>query len=165
MTRILYSAVFLIILGLNAFLSASGIITPFTECSLHDIEPGRTYSFTEEKDMPLKIKNTGKSRLTVKVDIKSPAENELKEDYEVLPDKTWITVENSILNIESGEWGITDIFLKIPKDKQYAGRSYQASLFSQTLGKDGKIKAALKSRIYFSVKRKKGFFGKIFGWL
>lgn len=138
-----------------------GILTPFTECRIDNIVQGREHLL----NMPLKVKNTGSSSIEIEVEVIKPSLSELKEDYNQIPDVRWITTEKSSWTIEAGKWIETDVFIEVPKDKRWCGNKYQAYLLTKTVGGGGRIQAGLKSRILFSVKERKGFFKRIFGWI
>ncbi len=137
-----------------------GILTPFTEQRVENIKLGKKYLIK-----PLKVKNTGKDKVKVKVEVLKPSLSELKEDYEQISDISWIIIEKTTFTIKSEEWAKTDIFIRIPKNKLYYGKKYQVWLLTQTVSKTGLIQAGLKSRLLFSTARKKGFFKRIFGWI
>lgn len=169
MKKILKKIVFLI--GIITFLFVPlypvGILTPFTECRIDNIVQGEKYLL----NMPLKVKNTDSSSIEIEVEVIKPSLSELKEDYNQIPDIRWITIEKSSFTIEAGKWIETNVFIEVPKDKrrkfrcQWRGNKYQAYLLTKTVGGGGRIQAGLKSRILFSVKERKGFFKRIFGWI
>lgn len=150
-----------LVLAVNT--ASPGLLTPFTESILNSVEPGVDYVLTGPREVKLMVKNTSGSQVKVKVGVVKPAKNELKEDYKQIPDIDWITVKDKFLNIEPGQWGQTEAILRVPKEKKYYGKSYQAYIHTQTT--KGKIRAGLKSRVLFTVKERRGFFKKIFWFL
>ncbi|MFC2061089.1 hypothetical protein ACFLUV_01100 [Elusimicrobiota bacterium] len=156
-----FKALLLVFLLCAANVWGMGILSPFTECKLNDIEPGKKYSIKETTRKTVKIKNTGKEEIKVVVKAVKPSGEELKEGYMVIPDTGWVLPEKENITIGPGEWGETDLFISIPKDKKYCGNSYQAYISMETAG-SGRIQAGLKSPLLLSVEEyKPGIFKKI----
>lgn len=138
----------------------TGILTPFTEWTIVNAKPGEKYSVQELLGKPVKVKNTGKSRTAIEIEVVKPSESELKEGYERIPDVKWVNIEQENFDIEPNKWGRTNLILEVPKNKKYYGKKYQAFLLIKTVGK-GKVEACLKSKILISVEKKKGVIKRI----
>lgn len=137
-----------------------GILTPFTECRLENVMPGKSYVIKSVNNKPLKIKNTGNTEVIVKIEVLRPSRNDLKDNYKQIPDVSWVSIEEDSLKILPGSWGQAKVFIKVPKNKAYYGNKYQAYLLIKTEG-EGRIQAGLKSRILFTVEKKKGVIKRI----
>lgn len=139
-----------------------GILTPFIECKMDNLKPGKRYSTARMRNMPLKVKNAGENEVRVKIEVLKPAKGELRQGYEQIPDVSWISMEKDSFNLKPGSYDQTDVFVEVPKKKEYYGKKYQAFLLIGTAG-GGRIQAGLKSLILFSVQEKKGVFRRIWG--
>jgi hypothetical protein len=126
---------------------------------MENIEPGRQYAVR-----PLKVKNTGEQDIRIEIEAIKPQDNELKDGYSRIPDVGWITLEKDDFVIEPDSWAQTNVLIKVPKDKRYYGKKYQAYILTKTKSR-GRIQAGLKSRILFSVKKKKGGIRSLFRWI
>ena len=51
---------------------------------------------------------------------------------------------------------MTDVIIKIPKDKEYYGKKFQAYIFSYTKG--GLVSVGLKSKLFLSIKKRGNLF-------
>lgn len=51
---------------------------------------------------------------------------------------------------------MTDVIIKIPKDKEYYGKKFQAYIFSYTKG--GLVSVGFKSKLFLSIKKGKNLF-------
>jgi len=51
---------------------------------------------------------------------------------------------------------MTDVIIKIPKDKEYYGKKFQAYIFSYTKG--GLVSVGLKSKLFLSIKKRRNLF-------
>jgi hypothetical protein len=114
---------FLILIFINAGLYAEGLLTPFTEARLTDVEPGKRYKLRSVQKKDFKIKNTSGKKVTVLVEVIKSAPNTIKEDYEVIPDINWIEVNKSNIDIRQGSWGETELYLRVPERKEYFSKN------------------------------------------
>ncbi|MBN2406236.1 MAG: hypothetical protein JXJ19_00935 [Elusimicrobia bacterium] len=158
------AALILISVFAAAAAESAGLLTPFTECSMEGIKPGREYSVKQIKDRPYKVKNSGKDKTSVKMKILKPSHNELLEGYEEIRDTSWIRLERDSFMLEPGEWGVTDIYIKIDGDSRVYGKKYQAVLLAENHDAPGALKIGLRSRILIAVAEKKSIFKKIVPW-
>ena len=152
MKKLLFLISIFFILGVFSNISnveAGSVSTGFTQVVLEELEPGKTYSTTEERGIPLDVANETEASLRIKIDILQPKGQELIEGYEPIPDISWITLEKNEFKLEPGGVGITDVKISIPDDKEYRGKKYQVYLFSYTTGRA--VGVGLRSRLLFTI--------------
>ena len=139
-------------LCLSTYVYAGGLSTAFGEIVFRDVEMGfrRSNSMEAEYGSPLTIQNTSDRDLDLKIEPIYPREDELVEGYEAIPDLSWITVEQQDFHVPAGTEAATDIIITVPMAAEYAGKKYQAYIWSRTVGLS--LGAGLKSRLLFSVK-------------
>lgn len=133
---------------------AGGLGTRFTKVVLEDLKIGCSYSIAEVKGETLVVENTGERTTDLKVEAVKPFEQELEEDYEAIPDISWVKILKDFFTIEPGGKARTDIILSIPDDKRYSGKRYQVMIWSRGVG--GGIGVGLKSRLLFNISENKG---------
>jgi len=140
-----------------------GLSSPFTECVLDSVEPGREYFLTTPRGVPYIIKNISDSQIGVEIIVSRPVESELRNGYSRIPDTGWITVRQRELTLEPGEWKQIEVVLKVPAGREHRGKSYQANISAGTTG--GLVRPAVGSSVLFTVSERKGFFRRIFWFL
>lgn len=137
-----------------SFLYAAGLSTSFSEVILENLEIGKTYSTEKTANLPLEVVNTGKQPVDLTIEILVPQPQELKENYEPIPDVSWIKVKKAdFKNIPANASAITDVLVSIPNDTEYQGKNYQVYVWAHTVGKA--IGIGLKSRLLIKVKNEK----------
>lgn len=141
-------------------LFAYGILTPFAEHKINDIKIGSEHTIEN-----FKVKNTGEKEIEVKITVSIPSDDELKPGYQPLPDRSWIKIKDKTMKIKSNSWGITKVKIKVPKEKKYQKKKYQAYIVTRTINKSALVQAGLKSCFLISVKKRPGLFKRLFQWL
>jgi len=130
---------------------AGGLSTTFSEVTLENLETGQAYSTNKTAGLPLIVINTGKQIVDLKVELLFPAAEELKPDFEPIPDLSWIKLEKTdFQGIKPNESAITDVIISIPGQKQYKGKQYQVFIWSHTTGTS--IGIGLKSKLLLRIK-------------
>lgn len=78
--------------------------------------------------MKLSIKNKGASACTFTINIlpTSQTTTVLKDGYGDIPDTSWIQPENKEIRLEGNSSKAVELYLKIPKKKEYYNKKYQA---------------------------------------
>ena len=78
--------------------------------------------------MKLKIQNKGAVDYTYAINVLSSAEAQaaLREGYIDIPDKSWIIPENKEVRISAHSTKEVELYLKIPKAKEYYDKKYKA---------------------------------------
>lgn len=139
----------MIILCLSTPLYAGGLSTTFGEVKVENLKIGKEYSLEEVAKFPLIVNNTSDEVLELKVEVLYPKPKELKEDFEPIPDISWITLEKEEFTLKPQEEAKTDVIIRIPDDKKYLGKRYQVYIWSHTVGRS--LGVGLKSRLLFTI--------------
>ncbi len=126
----------------------------FSDVILSGMKPGMVYSLKKEEGIPFTVINHTKKKADVEVTIGKPIKSQMKENYEPIPDVSWISVFPSRFSLGQNEEMDCDIIISIPPDEKYANRHFQAMIHTESAGKPGgrgiSISMALESRIRFS---------------
>jgi hypothetical protein len=128
---------------------AAGLSTRFGEVTVTNLCIGHKYSMEETAKLPLAILNTSAGPVELRIDPMSPAESELKNGYEPIPDLSWISLERNLFTIAPNEHGTTDIFVTIPNKRELLGKKFQVFIWSRTIGTS--IGVGLKSKLLFDI--------------
>jgi len=151
--------IFFFVLGLISpeHVKAGGLSTSFGDVFIENLQIGETYSTKELINLPLRVENDSPYEMELKVEVMLPAEGDLKEGFEAIPNPHWISFERSTFTITSGGVAETDVFITIPKDEKLRGKQFQVYLHSYTVPKPEKplqISVGLASRLLFSIAEK-----------
>ncbi|MBI5116957.1 hypothetical protein HZA56_10840 [Candidatus Poribacteria bacterium] len=128
---------------------AAGLSTRFGEVTVTNLCIGHRYSMEETAKLPLAILNTSAGPVELRIDPMLPAESELKNGYEPIPDLSWIGLEKNLFTIPPNEHGTTDIFVTIPNERELLGKKFQVFIWSRTIGTS--IGVGLKSKLLFDI--------------
>lgn len=131
---------------------AGGLSTTFGEVLVENLPLGKTYSMEKEGKLPLIITNTSREKVSLKIEVLSPQEGELKEDFEPIPDIDWIRLSQREFVVDPGRSARTDVVISVPDDKEYLGKKYQVFIWSHTVGRT--IGVGLKSKLLFTIRRR-----------
>jgi len=152
--RIGLVAIWCILFAEVVFAQLHSLTTKFSDVILANMKPGMVYSLKKEKGIPFTVENNIDQKREVEVTIKVPTAGQLKENYEPIPDVSWISVFPSRFTLGPHESMDCDIVIAIPPDEKYANRHFQAMIETKSAGKPGgpglSINLALASRIRFS---------------
>ena len=76
--------------------------------------------------MKLRIENKSDSACTYTINILTHANAPLKKDYRNIPDTSWLWPEKREVRIPGKSTKTVELYLKIPKAKEYYDKKYQA---------------------------------------
>jgi len=143
---------------------AGGISTNFAEVIVPNLSVGKEYAIGQRIGQKLRVKNRGDSSIGLRMEVMVPAETELKEGYEPIPDISWIELERDYFSVEPSNFAETDVIVTVPSDKRYLGKKFQAHVWSHTAG-TGKLPIALglKSRLLLEIREKERDLSEEFG--
>jgi len=150
---------FLVLLLLPLELFAGGISTNYADVFIENLAINTEY----KHNLPLKVTNRSNKKIEVTIKVLTPQKDNLKTGAEPIRDTKWIIVTPEKYILEAGQTGLSDVFIKIPKNKKLRGRIFQFNI--ETCGfpseKTGRIIVvpSLLSKVRFSVEKKKGFLG------
>lgn len=129
-------ACLIIILSVFAYLffpvsaHSMGLSVDPSEIILNNVPVGKRISVSEfaGEKMRLVIKNKSLQDFFYQINILDAAQTKtsIKHGYKDIPDTSWITPESGQIHILAGDIKTVDLYLKIPKDKQYENQNYQA---------------------------------------
>jgi hypothetical protein len=131
---------------------AGGLSTPFGEVLVENLPIGRDYSLEKEAKTPLVVNNTSGIAVSLKIEILTPQESELKEGFQPIPDVSWVKLSQTEFVVEPGEAAKTDVIISIPDKEKYRGGKYQVFIWSHTVGRA--VGVGLKSKLLFTVEQK-----------
>ncbi|MCM8781753.1 MAG: hypothetical protein NC828_01700 [Candidatus Omnitrophica bacterium] len=135
----------------TSYLEAAGLSTDFSEVSLENLEPGKTYSTKEVAALPLTVVNRGEEPIDLKIELLLPDASELKEGFEPIPDLGWVELkETEFKDIGPKKSVTTDVLINIPDNNIYRGKRFQVFIWSHTVGRQ--IGVGLKSKLLLSIK-------------
>ena len=100
------------------------------EINIENVRLGKKIAISDlgGEKVKLSIKNKGALACTYSIDIFYTAETtvSLGEGYKDIPDTDWIIPENKEVHIAANSERIVELYLKIPKNKKYYNKKYQA---------------------------------------
>lgn len=139
---------------------ASGIAVSPGEIVLENVPLGKKIAASDlaGRDLKLNINNKNGSTYIYTINIFYTAETNspLREGYVDIPDTSWIYLEKKEVEIEGNSTKAVELYLKIPKNKKYAGKKYQAIIEIKNKPKTGDLfNFAAQPIIRFSTAGKK----------
>ncbi len=145
--------ILMLFLCLSSSVQAMGLQTYFAKVLIENLNIGGTYSTQKLANLPLSLINTGEEAVNLKIETIIPAEKELENGYEAIPDKFWVTTEKNVfMGVKPKEMAITDVVVTIPYDERYCGKKFMAFIWSYTFIEQGiGFGVGLKSKLLFSV--------------
>jgi len=148
----LSSAVLCLILFMCYTSFAGGLSTQFVEVRLKGLRPGKSCSVKDKSGRELIIENTTDSKVVdIAVKAEKPVGYNLVPGYKPIPDLSWVVIDKDYFkDVGPGQSAKTDISIKIPNDRKYAGKKYQVYLYSHTAGKET-MRMGLMSRLLLEV--------------
>lgn len=112
------------------------------------------------KEMRLRIQNKGTATYTYTINVlfSSEAQDYLRESYIDIPDKSWIIPENKEVRISAHSTKEVELYLKIPKAKEYYDKKYKAiiEVKSKKNSPEDIFVLAVQIRMCFSTIKKPG---------
>jgi len=127
----------------------AGLSTTFVKPTIRGIKIGQSHNITKKNNLPLALINRGEREMKVSVEPVFPRQSELSKGYEPIPDLSWVKVADDLLTIAPKAIASTDVIIRIPYDPKYAGKKYEAMIWSK--GAAGMIGVGLKSRILINI--------------
>lgn len=108
----------------------AGLAVDPNEINLQNVPLGKkvAVSVLGGDRMKLSIKNKGASACTYSIDILPTAQTTatLREGYRDIPDISWIFPESKEIQIPGNSAKVVELYIKIPKKKEYYNKKYQA---------------------------------------
>jgi hypothetical protein len=136
-------------------LFAAGLSTNYSDVYLDNLKIGGAYNLSKTVNLPMWVMQKGGGKVDVVIETTIPGSIDLKQGYESIPDKSWITYSKTNLSLLSGEGGNVDVTITIPNDKKYMGKKYMAHVFITGLPSKGEggvsIALGIKGKIYMTI--------------
>ena len=130
----------------------SGLRTEFGEVHLQKLAIGKTYSVSHLAAASLVLWNTTDQMLRVHVEVVIPSHHELRAGALPLPDRRWVRLERSDLELNAHTKMRTDVHVTLPYDPDLAGKTYQVDLWSCDLDAGGEPRGSGQiHRLLFTV--------------
>ncbi len=127
-----------------------GILGRFADdIVLERLSIGKTYNLRTLGNIPYRITNVGDAETDVVIEPYIPLENQLKPDYEAIPDPSWVQVIPNQFRLKPQETGIAEVILTIPPDEKYLNRHFQVGIAGKQKG-TGLMATGVSHRIRFS---------------
>ena len=145
----------------TSYLYAGGISTNFINVNLENLSIDTEYNLRISYDRPLEITNRSKKNIDIVIDVQipNPQEGNLKPNTKPIPTEKWVTVSPQKYTVPPGETVVSDVIIKIPKDKKLQNKSFQFNLEICGYPSEKKggifIVPSLLSKVRFSVEKKK----------
>jgi hypothetical protein len=133
---------------------AGGLSTQLGEVVIENLQVGQTYDLKELANLALTVTNTSERQLTLRMDVLTPADSELRRHAEPIPDVSWVSLSDHRFELPAGAPAVARITLAIPDDPALMGRTYQFMIWSHSLADPGAgmtLAYGLKSRIIFGI--------------
>lgn len=136
-------------------LFAAGLSTNYSDVYLDNLKIGGTYNLSKSVNLPMWVMQKGGGKVGVVIETTIPAAIDLKQGYEAIPDRSWVTYSKTNMQLLSGETGNVDVTINIPNDKKYKGKKYMAHVFITGMPSqdEGGLSIALgiKGKIYMAI--------------
>ncbi len=160
MRKYVFLGLVILNLLLPVYCLAAGLAVNPGEIVLENVPLGKkvAVSALAGKDLKLNITNKNASSYiyTITILYTDETTTSLKEGYTDIPDASWIFPENKEVEIEGNGTKAVELYLKIPKNKKYAGKKYQAIIEVKNKPKEGDFfNFAAQPTILFSTKAEK----------
>ncbi|MFH0948085.1 MAG: hypothetical protein V1833_03705 [Elusimicrobiota bacterium] len=153
-----YCYIILFIL-ISVRLYAAGLSTNYADVFIENLSINTEYNLRISRGLPLKVTNKSKKNMDIVIDVQIPQKDNLKPNAKPLPTEKWVTILPQKYTVLPGETGISDVIIKIPKDKKLREKIFQFNLeiCGYPSGKKGGISIvpSLLSRVRFSIEKKK----------
>jgi len=149
--------VFFVLLIAAVPLGATGLSTPFADVSVGNVPLGTPFSVSAGPDRGLLLLNPDGDALDVDIQVLTPAPDQLRGGAAPVPDRSWIEVRPSHFRLNGHERRTCEIVLKVPKERRYRSRYYQAMIWSRgtpVATKGVALSAGLLSRLRFETARR-----------
>ena len=131
--------------------NAAGLRTKFGEVQVKGLKIGQTYSLNRLLSLPLRVLNTGDETVELKIDVIAAATAQLHIGYEVIPDTSWVRLEQREFTVDPAHEAVTDIIVSIPNDKSLLGRKFEADIWSRTQSRYNMFGVGMQSRLLIQI--------------
>lgn len=132
---IVYVSSIFISIFIFSFLHAGGLSSPNGAMYLFNLKIGQEYSLKQLLGYPFQVTYRGKYPVDLKIDLIKPTTT--SDNYEPIPDLSWIQLQKSEFSLDPGETAETDIIIKIPNNETLLGKKFHVSLAPQTSAPKG----------------------------
>jgi hypothetical protein len=135
-----------------AVLAADGLSTPFADVRVANVPVGVAYNLLNQGKQ-LELRNLGSAPIQVQVDVLKPADRELRDTAQAIPDTGWIEIHPNHLEIGPHGKAACDVLITVPSRRAYRNKLYQATLWSRSMPAGGgsfRLQAGLLSRLRFT---------------
>lgn len=126
-----------------------GISTRFIDVVLEYVEVGQIYNLRQLRNVPYTVKNRSSVPMDIEIEVMIPSKDELKPNFEAIPDPTWIQIIPKKIRAEANSTVFADLILQIPDDRAYVGKHYQAKIRAYSVN-TGQFSVATQGFLRFS---------------
>jgi len=141
MRKYAFLGLMILSLILPAYCLAAGIAVGPGEIILENVPLGKKVAVSALAGQNLKLNITNKNGssyiYTINILYTTETNNPLREGYRDIPDTSWVYAEKKEVEIEGNGTKAVELYLKIPKNKKYAGKKYQAIIEVKNKAKPG----------------------------
>lgn len=130
--------------------AAVGLSTQFVDVVLENLNPGLTYNIRELRGVPYTIRNGGDSEIEVLIEVRAPTKEELKPQYEPIPDPSWVQIQPERHKLLGGAMGFSDVIIAVPDDPALKNRHFQAVIWAHSIGTENMFAVGVNTRLRFS---------------
>ncbi|MFH1540836.1 MAG: hypothetical protein ABID79_03160 [Elusimicrobiota bacterium] len=149
----------LLVILYPSFVFADGLSTNFVNINLENLSINKEYNFRVSHNLPLKITNKSKKNIDIVIDVQIPKIDSLKPNINPIPSTNWVIVLSQKHSLSPAETSISDVVLKIPKNKKLCGKTFQFNIeiCGYPSQKEGWVIVvpSLLSKVRFSIEKKK----------
>jgi len=142
-----------------AGVEAIGIAMRFVDVTMENVQPGSSFNLRVTRNLPLIVINQDDQHDTdIVVESVVPREKEMKDEYEPMPDPSWVQAVPNRFHLGPKATASADIVITIPNDPKLIGHHYESILWVHTDQKNKALpttgvmfQAGLRSRFRLSV--------------
>ena len=135
--------------------AGQSISTAFTDVKVKDVPLGKPYRVRSSYGEGISIQNLDRDPIRMRLEALTPRPDDLRGGATPIPDLRWITILPATVDIPGKQTGQSQIVLTVPKDRAYAGKMYQVTIWAHSIPLDGhavEFGAGLLCRLIFTVK-------------
>ncbi|MFH1369512.1 MAG: Fn3-like domain-containing protein [Elusimicrobiota bacterium] len=122
---------------LAASAGAASISSTFSEILVENLQPGQKYSLQQIANFPYNLQNGSGEDINVKIEVIKPRKANLRPDFEVIPDTSWVTLQYNAFDLAPDQTKTSDVMIQIPEKSKYLNKKYQVSIWSRTVNSGG----------------------------
>jgi hypothetical protein len=136
-----------------------GLAMKFVDITLENVAPGASFNLRVIRNLPLVVINLDAvNEHDIVVESVLPKVEEMKENYEPIPDPSWIKIVPTRFRLGPKASASADVIVTIPDDPKLIGKHFEAILWAHTdprrqmaKGTGVLIQAGLRSRFRMSI--------------